>query len=386
MYVIKALLLMFAVSFCLVPGSSSGPNQKKHAIAFLCADNGTFSGLGELDFVSQTVHSQVKLDVPSCVSAFIGYATTAKNTSVTIVIATTGIGAVNAALCTAELLQNPDVTFTQMVFVGTSGMSPVVGGFDPIVPGGCSEMNTPTTVAVGSVCVASAALDMSCGMCISNPIGGENNLPNECSRPNCKNHTSESLFGPCSQSSPAQLANVITEVNRGFAFPVQPEVVASGTTLWWGAHQAVDAATRMNPPRTPTIFGNCVEADAHQIWVGSPLDYLCREYTAELLGAPHSSENVVCTVAMESTGFLAAVKRSSSGGALPEVAIVRAAANWDMYPLANAGGSAANTTTLRWAQNTSYVNENVHLAFVKASYRYAVQTSNDVVLNYIAQL
>jgi hypothetical protein len=373
-----ALMIAVCLTATVVASRSAIP-----VVGVFCADNGTFSGLSEIAFISQNVLSQVAVTGVdgACQSAFMGTLQLRNGSVANVVLATTGIGAVSAALCTSALLRLSSLQFLEIIFVGTSGFSPVLGGFEPTAPGGCHAQSRPTTIAVGSVCVTSTAIDGSCGECISNPYADGSDLPNECARPNCANHTSTSLFGTCSESFPNGLAASIVASNNGTTFPVQPSVVAAGSASWWGSHEAVDAYTRQHPPLIPTLHTNCAEVDAHQIWVGAPLDYLCREYTAELLGLTPAS--ALCMVAMESTGFLQAVRQSQQKSV--KVAIVRAASNWDMLPL-SAAPSGNSTFSLRWLQNTTYVSSDERLNFVKASYQYAVLTSNNVVLNYISTL
>lgn len=373
---INVALTVLAV--CSAIGAVSG--SAIPVIGVFCADNGTFSGLSEVSFISEQVESQTPLDGVDgmCQSAFVGTFRLTNGTLARIVLATTGIGAVSAALCTSALLRLTTVRFLEIVFVGTSGMSPVLGGFEPTAPGGCHSQNLPTTIAVGSVCVTSASLDGSCGECISNPVDEGSDLPNECARPNCANHTATSLFGTCSEVLPNDLAASIAMSNNGKAFPPQPAAVASGSAAWWSAHQVVDAYTRQHPPASPTLHTNCAEVDGHQIWVGAPLDYLCREYAAELLGLTPAT--TLCVAAMESNGFMQAVRQSRQA---IKVALVRGASNWDMLPLSAADNS---TIALRWLQNATYVTSSAHLDFIKGSYQYAVHTSNNVILNYLASL
>lgn len=360
----------------------SRPRHDEPITAFLCADNGTFSGMSELALVAETVFQKEPLNVAFCQSAFFGYTYGSGGSIIGVVLATTGIGGVNAASCTQSLILTSGLTFSKMIFVGTSGWSPVVGGFMPSAPGGCEELNAPVTIPVGSVCIAAGALDMSCGMCISNPVEAAGNLPNECSRPNCQGHLDQSMYGPCTQRGSKALATALMSANAGIPLPMPPAAVLQGTAEWWASNEAVSPATRRAPRTAPIITDACVEADAHQIWVGAPLDYLCREYSAEFLGS--SSQQLPCVVAMESAGFLSAVNGylASSPTSVIDAVVVRAASNWDMYPMAAAGPGNLNTT-LRWAQNTTYTSETNHLAFVKAGYQYAVNTSNQVLLKYI---
>lgn len=377
-----ALILYGTLVLLATVSGMSSPQEPQAVIGFLCADNGTFSGLSELAFISEQVQSKMPLDgvEGACQSAFVGSLQLSNGTEMRAVLATTGIGELNAALCTSALLRLTSIRFKTMIFVGTSGFSPVLGGFEPLAPGGCSAQTAPSSIAVGSVCVTAASIDGTCGECVSNPYADREDLSNECSRPNCANHTATSLFGSCSETASNSLQAAIVDSNEGKPFPKQTQGVLAGTTAWWSAHEAVDENTRQHPPTVPSLHTNCVEVDVRQIWVGAPMDYLCREYTAELLGLTPAS--ALCVAAMEASGFLAAVRTSHQPNI--EVAVVRAASNWDMFPLSSASANATNN--LRWLQNTTYVTSEERLEFIKQSYQYAVQTSNQVVLNYIRSL
>ena len=208
---------------------------------------------------------------------------------------------------------------------------------------------------------------MQCGMCVSK------SEPNICNRPNCHGHNLTDLYGECHFSQPGNLAEELSHASPNF--PPMPTSLKRNSAKWWAANEAVSPSSSSEPPTEPTLVSNCAEADAHQIWVGPDQDYLCREYSAELLGT--TADRVPCVCAMEGVGFLQSVKNFPLRYKL-EVAVIRAASNWDMYPL-----TSVNGTTDVWEQNIEYVSAEEHLDLVKEGYQYAVLTSNSIILAYL---
>lgn len=375
MTAVTIALLALIISMCLARLPTKNDVVD---VAFLCADNGTFSGLSELAFVSDEVFQQEPLVAPLCQSASIGYTFGSGGKVISVIVATTEIGAIQAAACTQSILLFSGLRIQRVVFVGTSGFSPVVGGFEPLSQGGCNQLSASVErIAVGSICVSSDAFDLSCGTCVSNPLSQAETLPNECFRPNCHGHLATSLFGNCVHRVNRSLADQIFSASTLVQLPSQPAEVRNGSARWWAAHEAVPQALRSSAPDVPVILRNCAEADARQIWVGAPLDYLCREYASELINT--TSGSVPCVVAMESAGFLTVVSQLQGNGIALEAAVVRAASNWDMYPQVSVGVG-------RWAQNSTYASDEEHLDFVKATYQYAVRTSNELILKYLKTL
>ena len=106
--------------------------------------------------------------------------------------------------------------FTDMIFVGTSGMSATVGGLGPNE--GCQPVSTKADaqrIANGSLCVTSTAFDLTCGKCVSDARV----QPNECSRPNCDDHTSTAMFGECSYSGSVSLQEELVAAAERIALP-----------------------------------------------------------------------------------------------------------------------------------------------------------------------
>lgn len=331
-------------------------------VGIIAADNGTYSGHSELEYLEAVMIDRAVLNVHFCQSASQG-----SIDGVLVLLAYTGIGDVNAAICLQELLMNPQLSFSELIWCGTSGFSPVIGGFDPLNDG-CDVL--PASVqklSVGSVCIASASVDMECGTCVSNATTSHS----ECGRPSCTNHDAQFLYGQCDFTTDPTLQMQLAAVAKVTVLPKMPDVLTAGSTSWWAASQAfVDNSA----PTNPSIITSCAEADARQIWVGGRLDYLCREYLSNVLKL--SPQEVPCVVAMEAVGFHRVLQNYPQ---IPSV-VVRGASNWDMYPLVKIPIQEGG---FLWVQNTSYVSDKDHEDFVKAGYQFAIQTTNAVILAYL---
>ena len=350
--------VVFVVVSLAISGCAASPTIVH---AYLCADNGTYSGMSELHYLEKVLKESRVLELPFCQSAYFGTLPGAADKPVPAVLVTTGIGSDNAALCTQSLLERAaslELVISNLIFVGTSGFSPVIGGFNPILPGGCSAVQNVSLVSLGSVCVTNAAFDQTCGMCVSDAT----EEANECKRPNCHNHSSVSLFGQCSYSGSSELQQTIMDANEGIKLQSMPAVLVAGTNKWWSAEEST--IFNSAPPTTPTITSNCVEADSREIWVGAANDGT-------------EVENVGCVSAMEAVGFLRVLHEHKGRF---RGAVIRGAANYDRYPLYRLLPHEV------WAQNTSYVSSAEHGALVQAGYRYSILTTNAVLLNYIALL
>lgn len=376
---ITAFLVGSALLACLTAAAPHSAEDQS-VIAFLCADDGTYSGMSELHYLSQIVFQQVPMNITYCQSVNLGYARTLSGVMKRVMIATTGIGSVNAAACTTSLLQTTGFEFSQMIFVGTAGMSPFIGGFEPLKEtNGCASQGDAESIAlsIGSVCVTSVATDMECGTCVSNAASTIHVPSSECSRPDCTQHTEAALFGPCDFNLNSSLADRIVSSNGNIVFPTMPSLVVNGTWQFWASNEAAPETFRSSPPFVPRLVSQCAEADAQQIWVGAPLDYLCREYSVGAMQSGNTS-SIPCFVAMEGYAFLQVMSKQSS---IP-AAIIRGAANWDMYPLTNVGTASQP----QWAQNTTYMPDADRIAFIKRGYQYTIRTTNLVVLNYFGSL
>ncbi|KAH9577534.1 hypothetical protein LSM04_007799 [Trypanosoma melophagium] len=142
----------------------------------------------------------------------------------------------------------------------------------------------------------------------------------------------------------------------------------SGFSPFQGGFDPLNKASGCNPIRNG-VPKNAIKSTFNSIFVGAERDYLCREYTAQVTKLPISE--VVCVQAMEGFGFLKAMWDFPD---IP-VALVRAASNYDMYPLKRPADG-------RWEQNINYVSEEEYGALVNASFHYSVKAASFFVANY----
>lgn len=360
-FIIFALVALTNASF-----SPDGPY-----FGLFCADNGTFSGSHELKYIIEALTNvQVVTTLNHCQSASTGMLMT-NGGNMPVLVITTGINELSSGLCTEQVVFS-NYILSSAIFVGTSGWSPFLsGGFNPTVPGGCNKVDAGVSkLSLGSVCITSSSFDFGCGECVDHPFA------TECSRPDCTLHDTQSLFGPCSFTGDVSLASALVAKAHATRLPNMGATLAKLSQDWWNANQAAEGAS--DGPKVPTILSpsQCAESAQHSIWTGPRNDYLCREYTAKLVSASSPSD-VSCVSAMEGPGFIRSLKLFP-GGNIP-FAIVRGASNYDMYPLSALSNNG-------WAQNATYTPAESHQKFVKEGFRFAVQTTNTVVLAYLKSL
>ena len=380
-HLLRILLLLVASSWTACSLRSS----PRHVIGIFGADNGTFSGMSEVYYIERALRNVASLTARYCERAAVGELTTSSGRNISVLVAITGIGGVNAAACTQSILLGlgNDFTFREIIFVGSSGISPTIGGLDPAT--GCKRQVDPDRLAIGSVCVTATAFDLTCGKCVSNAAA----QPNECSRPNCDDHTSVAMFGECSYSGSLSLQLELAAAANRTLLPAQNSFVTMMSQAWWNADEALVNHSSSLPavaPTVPKILTNCVEADSRTLWISGATDYLCRQYSAELLGSHDGgggASSTPCVSAMEGFGFLRIIQGASSPSAPIRAAIVRGASDWTMYPLVRVNGSGGDQ---RWEQNVSYANPIERAIFELEGFRYAVRTSNEVVLSWLRSL
>jgi len=359
---LRLLLLIFLAAYVHGDGEPTS--------LIFCADNGLYSGLGELSYVVASMKDTQNITISNCVAAISG-ALNGHN----VVAITTGINAVSSALCTQAAMTRYGDTTVRAFFVGTSGWSSALGGpLNP--PTSCSNpvINYTNAISVGSVCVTSFSTNFDCDLCTQ-----DDNLPaTECARPNCILYNHTDMFGPCSFRSDTTFATDLVQQARATAgMPPMPAPLVSLATEWW---QASGVSTVTPGMTTPMLLGptQCAEVDGNEIWVSAADDYLCREYAAATIGGNATPETVACASAMEATGFMRVLQSNPLWAQIP-IAVVRGASNHDHLPLFRLSDG-------RWMQNVTWNTPDKMDQLTTLGYHYAIATSNVVVLNYFQNL
>lgn len=193
----------------------------------------------------------------------------------TVVIAT-GIGPVVAALCTLELLVCGR-WIKEIVYVGTSGWSPQLGGVlstEPY-PGqstGCSAPNPSSTPnRVGDLCISPLAVNWACKKAdyLQQCNGGRTlcTLPQETDGP-----SASELYGQCEftthtageEALTAELQAAAQAAVEEGVMPVRDaETMAWERSYWDGMSNGTGVAYRYDAEAPPAVFKErqCVEVD-----------------------------------------------------------------------------------------------------------------------------
>eukprot|EP01061_Rhynchopus_euleeides_P037888 TRINITY_DN651_c0_g1_i1.p1 TRINITY_DN651_c0_g1~~TRINITY_DN651_c0_g1_i1.p1 ORF type:complete len:386 (+),score=142.16 TRINITY_DN651_c0_g1_i1:165-1160(+) len=302
----------------------------------------------------------------------------------TVSLVTTGIGHDRAAACMVDVLSHYDAkgeTLVDIMYMGTSGFTPKMGGFYDLSadPTCRSQPSTAASdlIGIGDVCISPYTLLLNCGFCKWNETS-----VGECSRPDCTRHSDSSVFGKCDfatqdltlSNSVLRTAGNVTFAERTTA--LENFVESYWSSMWSGLHLPTDA----RPSRYPRVLGHtqCAEAAAYDLWTGTPDDYRCRTYTADLIssatGKPTTPSDVVCVSAMEGPGWVSVLmqRAEKQGKHIPFVNI-RGNSDYAIEPL-----SAVSPGVL--VTNTTYLTPEQQQQFVKEGYLYAIASASRIIL------
>ncbi|CAJ1992373.1 protein of unknown function - conserved [Leishmania donovani] len=314
---------------------------------FLAADNGTYSGMHELFYITAAMRYSTRLHIEGCRSALFGFlekpvrgplmhgvrnqqraaneSATREVQMVPVLAVTTGIYVTRSATCTAAVMELPMFSIQSVTLIGTAGVSPVVGGggWNPHVPPAelagesvkateaaanpaCQRHWAPESekVAIGSVCVTYASLVQECGCCVE-----DNDLSSLCSRPRCRMQNSTTLFGPCAFRHPvSSFAEQMKGAMRGKPFPSPSATVREAMQVFWEANEAVadyvavaeDTKTRQGKHAHASIPSSDAPATASEVVRSynrlaptTPILLNCAEVTtSQILAGPRS--DILC--------------------------------------------------------------------------------------------
>eukprot|EP01061_Rhynchopus_euleeides_P037889 TRINITY_DN651_c0_g1_i2.p1 TRINITY_DN651_c0_g1~~TRINITY_DN651_c0_g1_i2.p1 ORF type:complete len:387 (+),score=149.23 TRINITY_DN651_c0_g1_i2:165-1163(+) len=302
----------------------------------------------------------------------------------TVSLVTTGIGHDSAAACMVDVLSHYDAkgeTLVNIMYMGTSGWSPRVGGlFNPDTDEMCTEDRPVTSanelIGIGDVCISPMTFLFNCGFCNWNE-----KTVGECSTPQCTKSADSSVFGQC-QFIPSDnsLADSLMKTAANVTFDARDAQLAGYLETYWDAMWtglAMPLAPR--PKTTPTVYDytKCAEAASYNLWSGIPYDFRCRSVLSGMVekqtGKPTASSDVVCVSAMEGPGWVSVLmqRAEKQGKHIPFVNI-RAASNYDVWPVTREG-----TTILR---NDSWLTSEQKEQFTVDGYRYAIKSASRIVL------
>ena len=359
-------------------------------------------------------------------------------------IATTGIGATRAALCLDSLLRKFGARTREVMFLGTAGGSPAIGGLLDSADCGRARAPEPARVArLGDVCVSPFATNWDCQRCFwadepyRKPAPGEAPFAvtrerNACARAPCSLHTRWDLFGDfgCSYYAETALADEVLAAARAAPPPTTPRRLAAYEAAFWDATAAARgaegwgaahaAAVGARPGATYLGYDVCAEATSMTYFKGAPYDELARSYVADLLadadaglglaspGAPRPTKSDVLAVsAMEGTGWMSVLKQSEVY--LKFAHIPRVAPRPTGRRRSGAPGHRATATAGRafppprrsanirgiadythdplvrygdevWLEDADWVDEGERMNYTVAGYRYAIQTTSAAVI------
>ncbi|KAG1654769.1 hypothetical protein FOA52_015329 [Chlamydomonas sp. UWO 241] len=266
----------------------------RHAFSLiLTADPGDFSGVSEAHHVLANLVERRENPRSSSVC---GQVSTGTLMGEFVVVATTGIGASAASMCTLEILRECGSLIKDIVYFGTSGWSPQRGGL--LNPPACAVANwNNDKTRVGDVCVSPLSVNWVCKKASWQQQATGH--PNQCVRPEEQNGPADNyLFGECMFFKDNLVANLaladeLVSVARSRAgsanFPRRPVNVSALNAEYWGVVAAGvgHPAPKFDEDAPPRVFdySECMEVDGNFFYNGSPWELKSREYAAATLEA-----------------------------------------------------------------------------------------------------
>ncbi|KAJ9507064.1 hypothetical protein QJQ45_004663 [Haematococcus lacustris] len=245
----------------------------------MTADPGTFSGVSEARYVIENLQDKHMKPVNSTVCGGVFYGSLMGQR---VLVVTTGIGPPAASLCTLEVVSACGASITEILFFGTSGWSPQLGGV--LNPPDCAAANDNQQIArLGDVCVSPFSVNWTCkkSSWAMEAVG----YPNQCFRPEeVTSPSDDALHGNC------QFYADNLEANLALASQV--------------AQAAASPKGQLHMPmRSPAVV-----AVDHS---GVPWEVKARDYAAQTLaaalGGTWSAADVLAVSAMEGIGVAEAL-------------------------------------------------------------------------------
>ncbi|KAL6760862.1 hypothetical protein V8C86DRAFT_2546614 [Haematococcus lacustris] len=284
----------------------------------MTADPGTFSGVSEARYVIENLQDKHMKPVNSTVCGGVFYGSLMGQR---VLVVTTGIGPPAASLCTLEVVSACGASITEILFFGTSGWSPQLGGV--LNPPDCAAANDNQQIArLGDVCVSPFSVNWTCkkSSWAMQAVG----YPNQCFRPEeVTSPSDDALHGDCQFYADNLEANLAlaSQVAQAAASPKgqlhmpmrSPAVVAVDRRYWTLMQNATGAHYPLHLHQPPRVWNytQCMEVDGQFFFSGVPWEVKARDYAAQTLaaalGGTWSAADVLAVSAMEGIGVAEAL-------------------------------------------------------------------------------
>lgn len=264
-----------------------------------------------------------------------------------VLLVTTGIGPITAALCVRELLEcRPYIS--EMVYMGTSGWSTQIGG---VLNGDGTVNPSRKVVRIGDLCISPYAVNWECQQ--TDWTQQCNRYPNVDVLPqNTFGPTASFLYGQClftqAVKASVKLSKEIFDIAKSqLAYLQRPERSAKVLYLEKEYFGNLSAATGVkydyeNPQQATGVYDHktCSEIDGQFFYSGVPWDMSARQFTASLLNEVwqgkrnFTQKNVIAVSAMEAVGMSFAIQQYNmfAKKKLPYT-VIRGNANWLHVPV-----------------------------------------------------
>ncbi|GFR47452.1 hypothetical protein Agub_g9177, partial [Astrephomene gubernaculifera] len=274
--------------------SSSTPHSTTGGLSLiLTADPGDFSGTPEAQHIISNLRHmrQVARTRSVCGGLYLG-----RLMGQQALVVTTGIGPTAAGLCLQELLTSCGAAVREVLYFGTSGWSPQLGGV--LNPPHCGQANdNGKIVRVGDVCVSPVSVNWVCKKASWGQQAA--GYPNQCFRPGeAAGPEAAALYGDCIFGpdnldanlalSDALLSAAASPAARSSTPRRSPLVLATERRYWELMAQGTGATyPAVEGGVAPALwdYSQCAEVDGQFFFTGAPWEIKARDYAAEAISA-----------------------------------------------------------------------------------------------------
>ena len=336
----------------------------------MTADNGAYSHVSEGKYIYEAMTNRVNISEKAIDCGDVIEGQLSGNQMVLI---TTGIGHDNAAGCMVSMIQMYGNSISGVMYLGTSGWSPRVGGFfNPETDASCKNYSEDAAlIGIGDVCISTTSFLYNCGFC-----EWPQKTDGQCAAPSCTSHDEYTVFSHCDfTTTNYQLEDKLMEASKLVTFPERSSNLTSYLDAYWQATwEGLNSTSEKRPNAIPQVFNHtvCGEAASYNLWKGVPQDYQCRKYLSKLTDT--TPEEVACVSAMEGPGWMRVLLRHG----IPYVGL-RSASNYDYWPVTRQPSGAIYA-------NNDWVRKGSTEDFTKKGYAFAIQSVSIVILKFFDML